>query len=39
MKVGIVGSALARIVKAILHDERAIMTVCTPKDEVAGCGT
>lgn len=31
-----VGSALARIVRNILHDRRAIMTVCTPKDEIAG---
>lgn len=31
-----VGSALARIVRNILHDRRAIMTVSTPKDEIAG---
>jgi L-lactate dehydrogenase len=31
-----VGSALAQIVRNILHDRRAIMTVCTPKDEIAG---
>jgi L-lactate dehydrogenase len=31
-----VGSALARIVEAILRDQRAILTVCTPVDEVAG---
>ena len=31
-----VGSALARIIYNILHDRRAIMTVCTPDKEVAG---
>ena len=31
-----IGSALARIVKVILGDRRAVMSVCTPKDEVAG---
>jgi L-lactate dehydrogenase len=31
-----VGSALARIVEAILRDQRAILTVCTPAPEVAG---
>jgi L-lactate dehydrogenase len=31
-----VGSALARIVKVILHDQRAVMTVCMPAKEVAG---
>jgi len=31
-----IGSALARIVKAILSDQRAILTVCTPIAEVAG---
>lgn len=31
-----VGSALARIVKNILADRRALMTVCTPTAEVAG---
>ena len=31
-----VGSALARIVSNILWDRRAIMTVCTPRPEVAG---
>jgi L-lactate dehydrogenase len=31
-----VGSALARIVEAILRDQRAILTVCTPIAEVAG---
>ena len=31
-----IGSALARIVDVVLHDQRAIMTVCTPQAEVAG---
>jgi L-lactate dehydrogenase len=31
-----VGSALARIIEAILRDQRAILTVCTPVPEVAG---
>jgi malate/lactate dehydrogenase len=31
-----IGSALARIVDVILLDQRAILTVCTPQDEVAG---
>ena len=31
-----VGSALARIVKVVLHDQRAVMTVCLPTPEVAG---
>lgn len=31
-----IGSALARIVDVILHDQRAIMTVCTPLEEVTG---
>ena len=31
-----VGSALARIVAAILDDQRALLTVCTPVSEVAG---
>ncbi len=31
-----VGSALARIVKVILYDQRAVMTVCLPTLEVAG---
>ncbi|MGC9356964.1 MAG: L-lactate dehydrogenase [Anaerolineae bacterium] len=31
-----VGAALARIVDVIVHDHRAILTVCTPTDEVAG---
>jgi L-lactate dehydrogenase len=31
-----VGSALARIVSNVLGDRRAIMTVCTPRPEIAG---
>ncbi len=31
-----IGSALARILDVILHDQRAIMTVCAPTAEVAG---
>ena len=31
-----IGSALARIVDVLLRDQRAILTVCTPMDEVAG---
>jgi L-lactate dehydrogenase len=31
-----IGAALARIVDAILRDQRAILTVCTPKVEVLG---
>jgi L-lactate dehydrogenase len=31
-----IGSALARIVNVILHDQRAVMTVCLPTPEVAG---
>jgi L-lactate dehydrogenase len=31
-----IGSALARIVDVILRDQRSILTVCTPMDEVAG---
>lgn len=31
-----IGSALARICDVILHDQRAIMTVCTPQAEIAG---
>jgi L-lactate dehydrogenase len=30
-----IGGALARILKVILHDERAIMTVCVPESNVA----
>jgi L-lactate dehydrogenase len=31
-----IGSALSRIVNVILHDQRAILTVCTPTPVVAG---
>jgi L-lactate dehydrogenase len=31
-----IGSALARIVDVMLHDQRSIMTVCTPEREIAG---
>lgn len=31
-----IGSALARIVQAILGDQRAILSVCTPLEEIAG---
>lgn len=31
-----IGSALARIVDALLHDQNAILTICAPADEVAG---
>jgi L-lactate dehydrogenase len=31
-----VGSAIARIVEVILRDLRAILTVCTPMEEIAG---
>jgi L-lactate dehydrogenase len=31
-----IGSALARIVDAVLHDQRAILTVCAPASTVAG---
>lgn len=31
-----IGSALSRIVDVILHDQRAILTVCTPTPVVAG---
>jgi len=31
-----IGSAIARIVEVILQDERSILTVCTPMEEVAG---
>jgi L-lactate dehydrogenase len=30
-----IGSALARIIKVILHDQRAVMTVCLPTQRVA----
>jgi L-lactate dehydrogenase len=31
-----VGSALARIIDVILHDQRSILTVCTPAPDVQG---
>jgi L-lactate dehydrogenase len=31
-----IGAALARIVDAILRDQRAILTVCTPMPQIAG---
>ena len=31
-----IGGALAHIVEAIIQDQRAILTVCTPTDDVAG---
>lgn len=31
-----IGSAIARIVEVILQDERSILTVCTPTDDIAG---
>jgi L-lactate dehydrogenase len=31
-----IGSALARIIEVILHDQRSVMTVCIPTSEVAG---
>lgn len=31
-----IGSALARIVDTVLHDQRSILTVCAPVDEVLG---
>jgi len=31
-----IGAALARIVDAIAHDHRAILTICTPMPDVAG---
>jgi L-lactate dehydrogenase len=31
-----IGSALARIVDVVLSDQRSIMTVCSPQDDVAG---
>ena len=30
-----IGSALAQLIEVILHDHRAILTVCTPMDDVA----
>jgi len=31
-----IGSALARIVRVVLHDQRSILTVCTPTEDVLG---
>jgi L-lactate dehydrogenase len=31
-----VGSALARVVESVLHDQRSILTVCAPAADVAG---
>jgi L-lactate dehydrogenase len=31
-----IGSALARIVEAVIHDQRSILTVCTPATEICG---
>lgn len=31
-----IGSAIARIVEVILQDERSLLTVCTPMDDVVG---
>ena len=31
-----IGSAIARIVEVILQDERSLLTVCTPMEDVAG---
>jgi L-lactate dehydrogenase len=31
-----IGSALARITDAILHDQRSVLTVCAPADDVCG---
>jgi L-lactate dehydrogenase len=31
-----IGSALARIVDVVLHDQRSILTVCAPSDDVLG---
>src|SRR5262249_45248816 len=31
-----IASALARIIDVVLHDQRAVLTVCTPAAEVAG---
>ncbi len=31
-----IGSALARIVDVLLHDQRAILTICTPVKEIVG---
>lgn len=34
-----IGSALAHIVDTIIHDQRAILTVCTPTSDIAGVST
>jgi L-lactate dehydrogenase len=31
-----IGSALARIVESVIEDQRSILTVCAPTEEVAG---
>jgi L-lactate dehydrogenase len=31
-----IGSALSRIVNVVLHDQRAILTVCAPAEDVSG---
>ena len=31
-----IGSAISRITEVILHDQRSILTVCTPEDELYG---
>lgn len=31
-----IGSALARILDVIIHDQRAILTICTPEPDIAG---
>jgi L-lactate dehydrogenase len=31
-----IGSAIARIVEVVLQDERSLLTVCTPTEDVAG---
>lgn len=31
-----IGSALSRLVSIILHNQRSVMTICTPTDDVAG---
>lgn len=33
-----IGSALSRILDVVLHDQRAILTVCAPMPDVAGVG-
>jgi L-lactate dehydrogenase len=33
-----IGSAVARIVDVLLHDQRAILTICTRITDVPGCG-